>query len=343
MSDAPRENPPLVPEGVVLPAAPAADAPQSAPPSSPWGAPASPWGAPQDQPQADLEYLMTPEPERTVGPLDIVKLAVLVLVRKPHVLIVLALASFGVELVGARLGEQLGSLVEHLGGLFDRTPMAAWLGVAVSGMMSWGVSLLFQGPLVGATIEASSDRAPKRLLLEFLRRGLVNLKTVIAVTGLTTLYFLGVLIVAVLALRLVFLVGGFLPGLAGLAFVVAGMVTILFYSIRFALGLSLGIPIVLVEETSAIGALRRSWSLTANNRYAIAFAAIIPIFAFVIGWLLLSVIALEALGLYLVCSAVGMLLYAMALGPATYVVFRDQIEGCRPDQLLERGRGVSRS
>ena len=221
--------------------------------------------------------------------------------------------------------------------------MAAWLGVAVSGMMSWGVSLLFQGPLVGATIEASSDRAPKRLLLEFLRRGLVNLKTVIAVTGLTTLYFLGVLIVAVLALRLVFLVGGFLPGLAGLAFVVAGMVTILFYSIRFALGLSLGIPIVLVEETSAIGALRRSWSLTANNRYAIAFAAIIPIFAFVIGWLLLSVIALEALGLYLVCSAVGMLLYAMALGPATYVVFRDQIEGCRPDQLLERGRGVSRS
>ncbi len=352
MSETPREHPPLVPEGVTLPTEHAGGAPGSplnAAPGSPLNAaPGSPLNAAPGSPlnaggpvNADLDYLLTPEPERTVGPLDIVKLAAYVLVRKPHVLLLLALASLGVEVVGALLGEQLDGVISSVGGLFDRTPMAAWLGVAASGMLSWGVSLIFQGPLVGATIEASDDRAPKGLLLEFLRRGLVHLKTVIAVTGLTTAFFLGVLIAAVMALYVVFQIAALLPsGLIGLVFVVASMVTIFFYSVRFALGLSLGIPVVLTEETGAIGALRRSWTLTSGNRYAIAFAAVIPIFAFFIGGMLLSVIAIEAMPLYGMISAVGVLLYSMALGPAAYVVFRGQIEGVRPDQLLDRGRGV---
>ena len=317
-----------------------ASSPQSAPSSPLSGSPlsGSPLNAGPGAIDPDLEYLMTPEPERQVGPMDIVGRVIRVLVRKPHVLILLALASAGLTLLSAGLIEASDELLNPIAGLFQRTPMAGWLSATVGGLLSWGISMLVQAPVVGATIEASSDQAPRGLLAEFLRRGFVHFFTVIAITSVTTLFYVVVIAVAVLALWLAMTVAGYLPGsIVQLVFMLACMVTILFVSLRAMLGVSLGVPVVLVEETGVIQAMLRSWRLTNKNTYAIAFGAIIPVFAIALFGMLFGIVLGPQLMVYFSALATGvLLLYAMVYAPATYVVFREQIDHVRPEHLVHR-------
>jgi len=276
---------------------------------------------------------MTPEPERSVGPGDVVGRTLHLLVTRPLALVGLMLASGGVWwTLTLVFGEMSGSLRSVLAG----SPLAAVADnvlAVVAAVVAWAASTVVQAPIVGAAIEARTGQ--RDLLGKFLQRGVRRLPAIAGAVGIVVVISIAVLVGMALGVMGLVKVASFVPGrYPPLLMVVGGSAVVFWFALRTLLAVSLAVPVVLVEGGNGLQAVGRSWSLTAGHRYAIAFGILLPIIAVIVMGMGVGMLVPELVHWYGLAVYLFMVLYATAMGPATYVAFREFIDDVQPDKLV---------
>lgn len=307
-----------------------APAAPSAPSDDPHG---DPFGGPRVAAPQDLEYLLTPEPERSIGPGDVVGRTLHLLITRPLALVGLMVASGAVyATLMLVFGEMSGSLRSLLGG----SPLhgvAEKLLAVVAAVVAWAASTVVQAPVVGAAIEARTGQ--RDLLRKFLQRGMRRLPAIGNAVGLIVLISIAVLGGMAVGMYGLTKIAALVPGrYPPMLLTVGGAAVIFWFALRTLLAVSLAVPVVLVEGGSGMEAVRRSWQLTAGHRYAIAFGIVLPIIAVIVIGIAAGMLAPQLAHWYGVGVYAFMVLYATAMGPATYVAFREFIDDVQPDKLL---------
>ena len=291
-------------------------------------APAAP-SAPSD----DLEYLLTPEPERSIGPADVVGRTLHLLITRPLALVGLIVASGVVTwMLTMVFAEMSGSLRSVLGGSALHGVADKMLGV-VAAIVAWAASTVVQAPVVGAAIEARTGQ--RGLLAMFLQRGVRRLPAMAGAVGIVVLISIAVLLGAFVGMLGVIKVAALVPGFYPPMLLTIGGGAVLFWlSLRTLLGVSLAVPVVLVEGGNGLQAVKRSWTLTAGHRYAIAFGLVLPILAIFVLGIAVGLLAPQVTPWYGIVAYIFVVLYATAMAPATYVAFREFIDDVQPEKLL---------
>ena len=302
-------------------------------PAAPSAPSDDPFGGPRVAAPQDLEYLMTPEPERSIGPGDVVGRTLHLLIARPLALLGLMVASGAVYATLMLVsGEMSGSLRSLLGG----SPLhgvAEKLLAVVTAVVAWAASTVVQAPIVGAAIEARTGQ--RDLLGKFLQRGMRRLPSIGNAVGLIILISIAVLGGMAVGMIGLVKVAALVPGrYPPMLLTVGGAAVIFWFALRTLLAVSLAVPVVLVEGASGPQAVRRSWQLTAGHRYAIAFGIVLPIIAVIAIGVAVGMMAPQLAHWYGIGVYAFMVLYATAMGPATYVAFREFIDDVQPDKLL---------
>ncbi len=308
------------------------DNPLNAPrPSAP--ADDNPFGSAQPM-SADLDYLLTPEPEASIGPIDVIGRTLHLLLTRPLALLGLIVASSAVfwtlTFVLTEMSSPITSLMTELG----LRKLAVGFQAVFVGVLSWAASTIVQAPIVGAAIEAQTGR--RDLLRSFFQRGVRHLPAVLGSVAAVVAISIAVLATALGAEALLIKLGGALPqgDFAFMLVVGAGSLVIGYLALRTLLGFSLVAPIVLVEELGAKAAVIRSWRLTAGNRYAIGFGILLPLLGLSIATVVVGSVAPTVAPWFNLSANLFLVLYATAMAPAAYVAFREFIDGVAPSKLL---------
>jgi hypothetical protein len=203
-------------------------------------------------------------------------------------------------------------------------------------VLGWSAALLLQAPLVGAAIEVHGAR--RGLHLEFLRRGLARLSDLV-VAGVGMLAISAVtLAVGVLLQRLVVLATGVLPWEVAVVMLrFAGFLAITVMALRVVTTFALALPIIVVEQRTAVDALRRAWALGWPHSVPMLLAFLLP--ALVVQGLLF-VLGFMPGPTPLVSNLVfglGLALYQSVLMPVAYVAIREYVDGIDPARLASVG------
>lgn len=214
------------------------------------------------------------------------------------------------------------------------------VGVIVLLVIGWAAALLLQAPLVGSAIEVHLDQR-RGLFAELLSRGMSQIPQLM---GASALVMLAVLIVVSAAMGIVagvVALAAQIPwGVAQVLVSVVGSIVVLVYAMRAIAGVSLLVPVMLVEGLAIGDAIGRAWEMGWRHGFAILSALILPTLLvegilfptqFMPPWVGLSV------GIVL---GVALALYQTAVAPVTYVAIREYVEGLHPGRVMESFRST---
>ncbi len=250
------------------------------------------------------------------------------------------------HLVGARLKVVVGVMLASLavaavsGFIVSAAGAGGFLtldNVIVGMMVTWLLGLLLQTPLVGAAIEIHTER--RGLALEFLRRGLARFGAIFAASLAVAL--IGAVIATVgvfFQLGLMKILDSLPLGFVNVILGFVGSVIILVICLRAITAFSLVVPIILIEDTAAGAALRRSWEIGWRNGSPIFLAVLLP--ALVANGVLFLASFMPAF-IYIpvgIVLAILLALYNSAVVPSSYVIIREFNDGVDPAHLLRAPR-----
>lgn len=259
----------------------------------------------------------------------------------------------GFQLIGERPRQVLGVLLASavlsgllIFGMFSASMFdnAVWQAAGISDVMHpvsliallmlwWAASLVLQAPLIGSAIELHTEG--RGLFAKMLQRAMSTLPRLLGASALVLLIVGLVMTVALLIQSQVVAVAAMIPWnffqVVTLGF---GSLLVMYLAIKMIAGVSLVVPVILVEDLAVIPAVVRSWALGWRHGFAILWAILLPT-------LLVEVLLVPAqvmpypvdIILSLVLT-IGLTLYTTTVIPVAYVAIREYGEGLHPGRIL---------
>ncbi len=289
------------------------------------------WGSAQAM--EDNAYLYD-KAEVKVGPMALLEGAMGVIKNQPGVLILVGLLSggawYGVEkTVGAGLVDLTVGIVGP--------KAAAGVSQFVVMLIIWCIGLLLQGPLLGAALQAKTNR--KKLVGVYGRRAMERFSSLAAIAGMNLVVSIGAMIGWFGAVWVLTFIASAIGGILGGLILVIGAIAGYFGALAVILRFAIAAPAAMAERLGAVEAMKRSAELTRGTPLAMAFALIIPIVSFIAATFFLNMFGILAAPTIALVWVVGFYIFymmlALAFVPSAYVTYRFVVEETRPEKIID--------